>query len=164
MVFTDRFEHTIDEKNRLAIPSSIRSQFPDQSPIFVLVPEQRFLQLIPQHLFIQLSAAGNAGLAVKPELAKARRLLFGNSTTLEPDKAGRVVIPERFMADSKHRLPSDLALNRHVTLVGVGDRVEIWNTSEYASHLNELMADRPAVQNAAPELFGITPQANPQNG
>jgi MraZ protein len=161
MVFTDRFDHTIDEKNRLAIPSSIRSSLSDQgNAALYLVPEGRYLQLIPEKLFDQLSTAARAGLTVRSDLAKAKRLVFGTASRLEPDKAGRVVIPERYMADRKNRDQySEAQLERQVTLVGVGDRVEVWNTSEFYSHLRELLAERQNVQGATEQIFGAVPPA-----
>jgi hypothetical protein len=77
-----------------------------------------------------------------------------------------VVIPDRYMADGKNRSPnSEASLGRQVTLVGVGDRVEIWNSNEFYAHLNELLSKRHQVQNAAQEVFGSVPPAeSPQAG
>lgn len=162
MVFTDRYEHSIDEKNRLAIPSQIRNGMdPEQDGVaFYLVPEGRFLQLIPEKLFHQLAGAANAGLTVGNDLAKARRLVFATATRLEPDKAGRVTIPDRYLVDSKNRDPfSEAVLSRQVTLVGVGDRLELWNTADFVAHLRELLADRAGVQAATQQVFGAVPPA-----
>ena len=53
MVITDRFDHVIDDKNRLAIPSPIRNAMDPEvdGKAFYLVPEGRYLQLIPEKLF-----------------------------------------------------------------------------------------------------------------
>jgi MraZ protein len=162
IVFTDRFDHSIDEKNRLAIPSAIRSALDPESAgvAFYMVPEGRYLQLIPEALFLQLSSAANAGLTVGYDLARARRLLFSTASRLVPDKAGRVVIPERYLLDAKNHTPfGEALLERQVTLVGVGDRVELWNTGDFYAHLRELLADRQQVQSATQQLFNAVPQA-----
>ena len=162
IVFTDRYDHSIDEKNRLAIPSSLRSALDPESTgvAFYIVPESRFLQLIPESLFLQLASAANAGLTVDYNLARARRLLFATASRLVPDKAGRVVIPDRYMLDTKHKTPfGEALLERQVTLVGVGDRVELWNSQEFYGHLRELLADRQHVQGATQQLFSTVPQA-----
>lgn len=160
MVITDRYDHAIDEKNRLAIPSAIRNAMDPQvdGTRFYLVPEGRYLQLIPEKLFEQMAVLATAGLQVPSEIAKARRLIFATTSKVEPDKQGRIIIPDRFMADSKNRDPySEAVLGREVTLVGVGDRIEVWNRQDFVSHLRELMADRPAVQAAGQKMFQSLP-------
>ena len=53
-------------------------------------------------------------------------------------------------------------LGKQVTLVGVGDRVELWNTADYHGHLRELMANRHRIQEATKEIFGnVPPQPAP---
>lgn len=159
MVFTDRYDHVIDSKNRLAIASPIRNAMSEQSNnAFFLLPEGRYLQLIPESLFKQLSAVANAGLTVSSELAKARRLLFATASRLEWDSAGRVVIPDRYLMDGKgQNVFGEAVLSRQVTLVGVGDRVEVWNTTDFTAHLKELLSDRSAVQAATQPVFGQVP-------
>ena len=162
MVFTDRYDHTIDDKNRLAIPSAIRNAINPETDgeAFFLVPEGRFLQLIPEQLFRKLAAAANAGLTVNYELSRARRLLFATATRLDPDKAGRVVIPDRYMLDTKSRTSmGEAILERQVTLVGVGDRIELWNSSQFYEHLRGLLAERQEVQAATGTLFNAVPAA-----
>ena len=107
MVITDRFDHVIDDKNRLAIPSPIRNAMDPEvdGKAFYLVPESRYLQLIPEKLFERLSQQTQTGLMPSPEVAKARRLVFSNASRVEPDKQGRVIVPDRYMADSKGRDP-----------------------------------------------------------
>jgi len=156
MVITDRYDHVIDDKNRLAIPSPIRNAMdPDtDGNAFYLVPEGRYLQLIPEKLFQRLAAQATAGLALTPEAAKVRRLVFAMASRLEPDKQGRVVIPDRFMADAKNRDPfTESVLGREVTLVGANDRVELWNRQDLQHHLRELLADRISLQAAMQQMF-----------
>jgi MraZ protein len=156
MVITDRYDHVIDDKGRLAIPSQIRNAMDPQEDGagFYLVPEGRYLQLIPEKLFKRLAAQATAGLALSPEAAKIRRLVFGTASYLEPDKQGRVIIPERFLVDARNRDPfSSAFLGREVTLLGAGDRVELWNRVHLEAHLYELSQDRGSLQNAMQQMF-----------
>src|SRR5262245_17919054 len=130
MVFTGRFDHVIDEKGRVAIPSPLRNSMDPEKDGegFYLVQEARYLQLIPQKLFESLAGHTPAGILPPAEVAKARRFLYSMSTRLDPDKQGRVMIPDGFMRDSKSPDPlAQITLEREVTLVGNGDRIEIWN-------------------------------------
>ena len=163
MVITDRYDHVIDDKNRLAIPSQIRNAMDPEKDgsAFVLVPEGRYLQLIPEKLFEKLSSQSAVGLAMSPDVAKARRIIFANASRLEPDKSGRVIIPDRFMADSKNRDPfAEATLTHEVTLVGANDRLELWNRHDFLNHMRELMADRASLQSTMQQLFAAPTHAN----
>ena len=160
MVITDRFDHLIDDKNRLAIPSSIRNAMDPEidGSAFYLVPEGRYLQLIPEKLFERLSNQATVGLTMTAEVAKARRLVFATASRLEPDKQGRVIIPDRFMADSKNRDPfSEAVIGHEVTLVGANDRIELWNRQDFLTHMHELLSNREILQASVQRLFGAVP-------
>ena len=165
MVITDRYDHVIDDKNRLAIPSQVRNAMDVtlDGTAFYLVPEGRYLQLIPEKLYHQLAGLATAGLNIAPDIAKARRLMFATASRLECDKAGRCIIPDRFLADRKKDANSfgEAILGREVTLVGVGDRLEIWNRTDLYNHLRELLLDRPAIQAASQQLFTAPPPQTP---
>ena len=160
MVITDRHDHVIDDKNRLSIPSQIRNAMdPERDGAgFYLVPEGRYLQLIPEKLFERYADQTPTGLMPAPEVAKVRRYLYSMSSKLDPDKQGRVIIPDRFMKDSKSPDPlAQALLDREVTLVGNGDRIELWNRSEYLAHMRETVADRLSMQATLQKMFGSAP-------
>ncbi|MGN6370220.1 MAG: division/cell wall cluster transcriptional repressor MraZ [Phycisphaerae bacterium] len=156
MVITDRYDHVIDDKNRLAIPSQVRNRMDPQADgeAFYLVPENRYLVLIPEKLFEKLASQATAGLAMTDEEAEVRRMVFATASRLEPDKSGRVIIPDRFMLNAKDRDPfTEAVLDREVTLVGVGDRMELWNRADLAAHMRELRASRARLQPAKKAMF-----------
>ncbi len=164
MVITDRYDHVIDDKNRLAIPSAIRNAMDPRTDgsVFYLVPEGRYLQLVPEKLFERLAAGASAGLALSSDVARVRRLVFATASRLEPDKQGRVIIPERFMADSKNRDPfTEAMLTREVTLVGANDRIELWNRQDFVNHMRELLSDRASLQATMQKIFGAVPTDGP---
>jgi MraZ protein len=161
MVITGRYDHVIDDKGRLAIPSQVRNAMDAEQDgaAFYLVPEGRYLQLIPEKLFDRLAQVP-AGLMPAPEIAKIRRFLFSTTTRLDPDKQGRVVIPDGYMMDSPNPDPLITArLKREVTLVGASDRLELWNRDEYLAHMREAAADRASFQVTLQKLFGDVPPA-----
>ena len=166
MVITDLYDHVIDEKNRLAIPTQIRNAMDPQvdGTAFYLVPEIRYLQLIPENMFRRLAEKNPSGLFQSPAAAKAARYLFANSPRLEPDKAGRVIIPDRFMADSANALMlTQSLLRREVTLVGVNDHVELWNRKALMAHMQELVQDRSSFEDTLHEKYGM-PLPPPAHG
>ena len=117
-------------------------------------PNNRCLELIPERTFQQLAQSANSGLVVDNEIAKLKRLIFATASRLEPDKSGRVIIPDRFMMNPKN--PDHLSggiLGRKVTLVGVLDRVEIWNTLDYQGHMREVRAESATLTALAQRMF-----------
>ena len=58
------------------------------------------------------------------------RRVFGTAAFLEPDKQGRVLIPETMRKRT--------ALDREVTMVGVRDHLEIWNRPEWETERERL--------------------------
>jgi MraZ protein len=157
MVFTGRFDHIIDDKGRLAIPSPMRNQVRPElhGDGFYLVQEKRYLQLVPAALFEHLASSVKAALMPTAKVAKASRYFFSGVFKLDPDKQGRVMIPDGFMKDSKN--PDPLArtlLNHEVTLVGNGDRIEIWNRAAFLAHMTEANEDVDSFIDVLIELFG----------
>ncbi len=168
MVITDRYDHVVDDKNRLAIPSQVRNRMDPQADgeAFYLVPENRYLVMIPEKLFEKLAAQAAAGLAMSDEDAEVRRMVFATASRLEPDKQGRVIIPDRFIFNGKEQDPfTEAVLGREVTLVGVGDRMELWNRADLAAHMRELRASRSRLQPAKKAMFTApAPSAAPGPG
>jgi len=167
MVITGRFDHLIDDKGRLAIPSQIRNQMdPDKDGTsFYLVPKDDYLQMIPEKLFESIANQTPTGLLPSDEDAMVRRQLYSLTTKLDPDKQGRVVIPDGLMKDSE--TPDSLIqkkLDRAVTLVGNGDRLEIWNRNEYILHMQAARLLRTTYQKTTQSTFGTPPAAQPGIG
>ncbi len=160
MVLTGRFDHVIDEKGRLAIPSQIRNQMnPDiYGSGFYLVQESKYLQLIPEKLFESLASQHTSGLLPSDEDALASRALYSLSTKLDPDKQGRVMIPDGLMSDSESPDPlAQKTISREVTLVGNRDRIEIWNRAEYIKEMQAVLTLKDAFKKTMHAKFGNPP-------
>ena len=160
MVITDRYDHLIDEKNRLSIPSQIRSAMDPHldGNAFYLVPQGNYLQLIPEKLFERMAAFSRTGISPTSPIAKARRMLFANASRIEPDKQGRVIIPERFIEGSKTKDAfSKVKIGREVTLVGANDRVELWNRAEFVEQLNVTPEEALEISKVMEDLFAEAP-------
>jgi MraZ protein len=60
------------------------------------------------------------------EARRYRRLFFSRAARVEPDNQGRVVIPEH--------LRKDVGLTTHVLIMGVQDRLELWQPETYTAY------------------------------
>jgi len=160
MVLTGLYDHVIDEKGRLAIPSQIRNQMNPETfgSGFYLVQETKYLQLIPERLFEALANQQVTGILPTEEDALASRALYSLSTRLDLDKQGRVMIPDGLMADSEHPDPlAQKTIKREVTLVGNRDRIEIWNRDEYIKEMQAVLTLKDVFKKTMHAKFGTVP-------
>jgi MraZ protein len=66
-----------------------------------------------------------------PTARDLKRLLFSTAYEVEPDKNGRILIPQFLREQNK--------LDGEAVLVGVGDYFEIWTSEHWDTRLNILM-------------------------
>lgn len=89
-----------------------------------------------------------------------RRYLFSTTFRLEPDKQGRVIIPDGCMDDSSNPDPLiKVRLKRQVTLAAASDRLELWNRDEYLAQMQGTVNNPASIQATLQRLFGEYPAA-----
>jgi MraZ protein len=118
------FCHAIDGKNRITIPAEWRSKNGEESELFLMPSaNSNCLTIIPRAILdgIRVKAAALPG----PERTLALRRIGSQSRQVAIDKHGRLFLPEEFC--------QQLKLKGTVTLMGVVDTFEIWNTDEWKS-------------------------------
>ncbi|MEY2493728.1 MAG: transcriptional regulator MraZ [Verrucomicrobiota bacterium] len=121
--FAGEFRHSIDEKNRITIPSRWR-QGKGEEFIILPEPQHQFLLVMSQEEFARMSAQAEAHSAVS---ARDRRVflrhLHSRAEHGSSDKQGRLVLPEDICRQ--------LGLKDEVALVGGRGRFEIWNLQKW---------------------------------
>jgi MraZ protein len=121
--YAGEFRHSIDDKNRITIPSRWRR---DRSQEFILLPEatHQFLLVMAPEEFARMSAAAESDPNVS---ARDRRVflrqLHSRSQHGAADRQGRLVLPEE--------LCKKVGLKGEVALVGGRGRFEIWNLQRW---------------------------------
>ena len=126
------YELTLDEKNRLLVPSDIRKAWnPEDAESLVIVPGvNRKLWLYTEKFYEQMAARMESELGPEEDKVLNDILNFGTAQRLEMDKNGRVLISEK--------LVKKVQLGREVTVVGMRDHIEIWNRSQWSAHEEDL--------------------------
>ena len=136
--FAGEFFHSIDEKNRITIPSDWRQPEPQD---FIILPEpnQQFLLVMSQEEFAQTSARLEAETTIS---ARDRRVfsrqLHARAKHGVSDRQGRLVLPEDFC--------KELGLKGEIALVGGRGRFEIWNLQKWKRAQEE---ETPTYQHVA---------------
>lgn len=127
-MFLGQFEHTIDDKGRMTIPSRFREQLGDAA--YLTLGLDQNLVIMPAEIFEQRSDKARQPGITNEDARIFRRHFFGNASQLEFDKFGRILIPQ-FLRNSAQ-------LNGAAILVGVGDDIEIWSPQLWAEQVNKM--------------------------
>lgn len=143
-MFIGQFEHTIDEKGRIAIPSKFRKKLKGEAIITKGLDGCLFFY--SREKFTKMAdSLGDLPLS-KSSARLYSRLMLAGASEVSFDSQGRIIIPGYLRTFGK--------LKESVILVGLYDRVEIWDKSTWAK--NESSADKKA-EEIVEELidFGI---------
>ena len=137
-VFSGEFDVTVDDKNRLLIPSDVRRQLDpekDGESFYAIVGENGRPWLYTEKAFKRLAEDLDLGNLSPVRRAEVTYALFGMSFQIAWDKQGRVLLPEKLIRRAK--------LVREVTMVGAWTHLELWSRSEWEA-LTESMQPRLA--------------------
>ncbi|MGI9086693.1 MAG: division/cell wall cluster transcriptional repressor MraZ [Chthoniobacterales bacterium] len=121
--YAGEYRHSIDEKNRITVPSRWRSE---EGAEFILLAEaqSQCLLVMSAPEFERMSTAAGAHPSVSARDARVfARQLHARSLHGSMDKQGRLVLPEG--------LCKQLGLKGEVALVGGRGRFEIWNAQKW---------------------------------
>lgn len=132
LLITGEYEHSIDEKNRLFISSKLRSQIDVEaygSNFYLAMGPNGILCLYPEKYFQQIALVGAPGMGAPDESVAFERLSFALASKVELDRQGRLLINEKL------RRRANLGTN--LTLVGVRDHIEVWNTDDWEHYLED---------------------------
>lgn len=119
--FIGEYEHNVDSKNRVILPSSIRKALDDDARLILAPAIEPCLVLFPYERWEEfLTSEELQGNTV--DTRKFRRALASKANETKVDSQGRILIPDalRDLAD----------IDDTVTVVGNVDRVELWSPEE----------------------------------
>jgi MraZ protein len=135
VLFTGEYEHTLDAKQRIAVPAEIRARLDPEihGAGFYLVPGPNgALWLWPERRFEEMAGALEQSLLPAEDIMEFEELLFSQAARLELDKAGRVRLPERLLTQA--------GLSTHITIIGVRDHLELRDPQEWAATREQKLA------------------------
>jgi MraZ protein len=127
--FTSEYRGKLDAKGRLVLPAKMKGNLPEaaSSELFMREGFEPCLELYPLIEYKKIYSK-IAGLnEFNAEYRKLQRNFFRGSTTVELDSAGRLLIPKSMLQYAN--------LDKEIVVVGMGNRMEIWNPEEYEKFL-----------------------------
>jgi MraZ protein len=127
-MFYGEYEHTVDEKNRLTLPVRFRRAL--AGGVVLARGIEKNIDVYPRESW-DANVARIAELdSLTREAREMKRFVFAGATVSEIDKQGRVLVPPH--------LASHAGLAKEVVLAGVHDHIEIWDRSEWTTHLSAI--------------------------
>jgi MraZ protein len=120
-MFMGEYSHNIDDKGRLIIPSKLREKLGNS---FVITKGlDGCLFIYTNEEWTNIEAKFKELPLTTRDARKFSRFFFAGASSLEPDKQGRILIPAT--------LREFAGLKKDVVLVGVIDRIEIWDKEKW---------------------------------
>jgi MraZ protein len=135
LLLTGEYEHVIDSKSRVLISNKLRNQIDADehgSNFYLVLGANGILCLYPEKYFEQVALAIAPGTAAPDEAVAFERMSFALASKVELDRQGRLLLNER--------LRKRAGLKDQVTLVGVRDHIELWNSESWEQYLADNMA------------------------
>ena len=131
MAFHGTFDHTLDSKNRLTVPSKLRTAFAEGA--FLVRSTERCISLYPSATYSAQTEAALSGLnPLHPQARELRRYFHSNASQVELDSAGRVMLSARQLEHA--------GIDRDVVVIGAGDCLELWDPSTWEAYHRDLSA------------------------
>ena len=140
--FVGQYEHQMDEKGRVSLPSAFRREA-DSDRFVLLQWEPDYLTLFTASKWVDVQQRLLDFRRGEPEAWNQVRLIVSGAVEVSPDKQGRILVPAA--------LQTGAGLSGSVLLSGNIDRVELWNPERYR---DLVLAKAGDLKQFAHRLFG----------
>lgn len=133
--FLGEYEATLDAKGRFLLPAGFKRQLPEgESTRFVVNRGfEKCLTLYPmqswQPLYDRISALND----FDPKVREFRRYFLNGAIEVEPDSAGRILLPQN--------LKDYAGLGKDIVLVAAVNKIEIWDQEKYKKFFESYSPD-----------------------
>lgn len=123
--FLGEYEATLDAKGRFLLPAGFKRQLPEGENMRFVVNRgfEKCLSLYPvqswQPLYDQISTLND----FDPKVREFRRYFLNGALEVEPDTAGRILLPKN--------LQEYAGLGKDIVLVAAVNKIEVWDTKKY---------------------------------
>ena len=125
-MFVGTFEHSLDDKGRVVLPSTFRDRLAVKG---FLSQFDRCLGLWTEEGFADVARRLTERIRAGEAPQDAMRAFAANAHEVRPDSQGRITIPQR--------LRDFAGLERDAVVIGAIDRVEIWDAARWADQADQ---------------------------
>lgn len=144
-IFRGRYQHSLDDKGRVAIPQRFRESLESQEKnvsLVITVEPDECLVVYPESAWRELEEKVSSLPQMNEDLKTYLRFTIGWATDVQPDRQGRILIPQP-LREFAH-------LDRDVWFVGLLNKFEIWNGDRL-----DQMTGKDRIQSVSLALSGL---------
>jgi MraZ protein len=133
--FLGEFEATVDAKGRFLLPAGFKRQLPEEETNRFVINRgfEKCLALYPMRTWEPLFEKITGLNEFDPKQREFRRAFLNGATFVEPDTAGRILLPPNLKAYA--------GLQKDIVLMATGDKLEIWDSNKYKEIFDSLSSD-----------------------
>ena len=125
-MFMGEYQHNLDEKSRIVIPSNFRYELKDN---FVITKGlEKCLYIFSKNEWNKVVSKLEDLPFTKKDVRIFKRAFFSGASNVELDKTGRIVISSNLKEYAR--------IQRECVIIGAGDRIEIWDKDEWNNFMN----------------------------
>ncbi len=127
-MFYGQFEHTIDKKGRLIVPSKFRESIKEHyvEKFYITTGLDKCLFMFTEEEWSRQESKFKAVPFTKSDGRRFNRMYFAGASDVECDKQGRILIP-KYLKDYAD-------IKRDVVIIGVSNRIEIWSKEKWVAY------------------------------
>ena len=141
-MFLGEYQHSIDEKNRVAIPVKFRAALRAGAVITKGLDECLFLY---PKVSWKACADKLAGLPISQSKSRAfSRMMLGGAMEVQLDGQGRIVLPDY--------LKQYAGLGKRLIVAGLNDRLELWDTDRWQQYKTQTEKDSAHIAETLAEM------------
>ncbi len=124
-ILLGEYEATVDSKGRFLLPAALKKQLSEDDTIRFVINRgfESCLSMYPISSWQPLAEKINALNDFDPKVREFKRYFLNGATFVEPDSAGRILLPPA--------LKEYAALKKDIVLASAGNRMEIWDSAKY---------------------------------
>jgi MraZ protein len=128
MSFMGTYQNNVDPKGRVSIPVKYRDALGEH--FYVTKGFDRCIDIYTTDEWEKFAGKLHKLSVTKRDMRDFVRFIFGNATDVELDKQGRILLPSM--------LRETVGIEKEVVVMGVGNKIEIWDRATWEEHQEEL--------------------------
>lgn len=131
------YSHTIDGKGRTSLPAKFRKEMGGKVVIAPGIDNCLFVFTIKEWKGFAERLSRGDNPVLQADNRNFNRLIIGRAVEIEVDAVGRMLLPEH--------LRQYAGLTGKITLIGIVNRVEIWDTAAWEKYRDEYAKKTDAI-------------------
>ncbi len=124
-MFLGSYSPRLDDKGRLILPAKYRDRL--AAGLVITRGQERCLYIFAMDEFVRLTEQTRTAPTTSKATRDYLRVFLSGASDEIPDKQGRIMIPAA--------LRKYAGVDRELTVIGAGSRLELWDTSAWESYL-----------------------------